>query len=488
MKIKNSYLIYVLVTAFAVVSIACNKVLDVPPQGKLTYDEFWRSKDQAVAAIAGLYSMVGSTKANWTGNQSATAVSPVECYIYWGEMRGEYLASNPGKLATDQVNKENIDNFLVTPNDVLTKFTQFYKIIIQANQCIKNIPGIGVKDPAFAQTDVDQLTGEAYFIRAFCYFWLVRAFNEVPLMLDPAESDAENFNIPKASTQEIYARIIADLDTAKMKLPAWYSNELYASCRASKNTAMTVQADVYLWKAALSADATKANQYYDMALENCNAVINSNRYVMLHGSILSNVWSVSATSESIFETFANSSMNSQTNNLRSWFSSSNYYIVTGAFANLFGTLVREYRGPSTFIPAGPYPPAGLAFTYNSSTNTILKYQNANNDNKWNFYRLPEVLLMKAEALAHRWVDDPAKLQQASDLINLIRARAFGTTDYAKVNGATTLDIDNLILDERGREFIAEGKRWFELVRFATRDNFSHKELLTQRGHSGIFGC
>ena len=488
MKIKNSCLIYLLVTALAVGSIACNKLLDVPPQGKLTYEEFWNSKDQSVAAIAGLYSMLGSSRANWNGNQSATAVSPVECYVYWGEMRGEYLASNPGKLATDQVNKENIDNFLVTPNDVLTKFTQFYKIIIQANQCIKNIPGVGVKDPAFAQTEVDQLTGEAYFIRAFCYFWLVRAFNEVPLMLGTAESDVENFNIPKASTEEIYSQIIADLDMAKTTLPDWYSNVLYAKCRASKNTASTVLADVYLWKAALSADATKANQYYDLALVNCNAVINSNKYLMLHGSILSDVWKLSSTSESIFETFSDRSMNNQINNIRGWFSNNQYYIATGAFGNLFGTVVPEYRGLSTLIPKGPNPPAGIAFTVNPSNNVILKYQNSTDDNKWNFYRLPEVLLMKAEALAHRWVDDPTKLQQASDLVNLIRARAFGATEYAKIDGVTTIDMDNLILDERGREFIAEGKRWFELVRFATRDNFAHKELLTQRiiqSYSGV---
>jgi hypothetical protein len=41
-------------------------------------------------------------------------------------------------------------------------------------------------------------------------------------------------------------------------------------------------------------------------------------------------------------------------------------------------------------------------------------------------------------------------------------------------------MDELILDERGREFIGEGKRWFELVRFATRDNFTHADLLKNR--------
>jgi hypothetical protein len=41
-------------------------------------------------------------------------------------------------------------------------------------------------------------------------------------------------------------------------------------------------------------------------------------------------------------------------------------------------------------------------------------------------------------------------------------------------------MDDILLDERGREFIGEGKRWFDLMRFASRDNYLHKEFLIDR--------
>jgi hypothetical protein len=490
MKMKNRNLIYMLMTAFAIISMSCNKLLDVPPQGKLTLDEFWRSKEQAVASIAGIYNLVGSTKQGFTtsGNLSATAVSPVECYIYWGEMRGELLQSNPGKLPTDQVSKENIDNYVVTTNDVLTKFLAFYKIINQANQAIKNIPGIRLKDEAFAQLDEDHLTGEAYFLRAFTYFWLVRTFKEVPLVLEPSETDNQDYSIPKSPTDTIFAQIVKDLDRAKLTLPDWYDIDLHAHCRATKYTAMTVLSDVYLWMAALSKDGALSKVYYQKAIDNCDAIINSNKYFMLHGSILSTVFSTNGTAESIFEIFASSTLNSQTNNLRDWFTSKQYFVVTSSFSSLFSTEIGDYRGGNTFIPAGPYPPAGTAFSFNTSTSVILKYQKSTNDAIWNFYRYPEVLFMKAEALAHLYVDDVVQLKKAGDLVNEVRARAFGTKDYPKVTGTTTLEMDNLILDERGREFIAEGKRWFELVRFASRDNFSHPELLIERVIQSVSGA
>jgi hypothetical protein len=80
-------------------------------------------------------------------------------------------------------------------------------------------------------------------------------------------------------------------------------------------------------------------------------------------------------------------------------------------------------------------------------------------------------------LAHRYVDDPVKLQIASDLVNEVRYRAYGITSFPIVTATTTLQMDDIILDERGREFIGEGKRWFDLMRFASRDNYAHKELL-----------
>lgn len=483
MKIKKSIFSYILVTAFAVGSMSCTKLLDVAPQNKLVLNQFWLSNEQAVAFLAAIYATVGTTDCNITGgNLSSNAVSPVECYIYWGEIRGELMQSNPGKLPTAQVSKENIDNFLVTPNDVMTKYTAFYKIINEANQAIKNIPGIKLKDPGFTQLDEDQLTGEACFLRAFAYFWLVRTFKEVPLMLEPSETDNQNYDVPKSPSDTVFAQIAKDLERAKLTLPEWYDNRLYAHCRATKYTAMTVLSDVYLWMAALSNDGALKNTYYQKVIDNCDAIINSGRYLMLHGQDLPTVWSTSATSESIFETYSNSLLNNQVNNLYDWFNNRQYMIASPSLVTLFTQIPnRDYRAPSGYsISSGVYPPAVGAFTSDGNNGTVLKYSKSTKDAIWNFYRYPEVLLMKAEALSHLYKDDPVQLQNAADLVNMVRFRAYGVTDYPIAIASSTLEMDGIILDERGREFFGEGKRWFELVRFASRDNFANPDLLTER--------
>ena len=66
------------------------------------------------------------------------------------------------------------------------------------------------------------------------------------------------------------------------------------------------------------------------------------------------------------------------------------------------------------------------------------------------------------------------------LVNMLRYRASGINNYTKATASTTYEMDNILLDERGREFLGEGKRWFELVRFGSRDNFADKNLLIDR--------
>jgi starch-binding outer membrane protein, SusD/RagB family len=473
MKFKNRGIIYLIAAAFIIESSSsCNKLLDVPPQGKLTLDEFWQSKDQAIAAVAGIYSNLGSTT-----SPSATGMSPVESFIYWGDLRGDILTSNSSQLPTTQIAKANIDLMLPAATDITTNYTAFYRVINYANQAIKNIPGIVGKDPALSNQDMQQLTGEAYFLRAYSYFWLIRTFRDVPLVLDPSETDAQDYNLPKASADTLLAQIIKDLDIAKATLPDWYTNTQYSRSRATKYTAMTVEADVYLWMAALTKDNAGKNALYDKAIENCNGVINSRRYFLVPGTSFGDIFLVGNSDETIFETYANAKLNNQVNSLKSWFST--YFMVTSFTDNLFtGTPAPDYR--SFTPPTGPTPPPGTKVSYDGSTRFVLKYNSSTNDPRWVFYRYPDVLFMKAEALAHRYTDDPVQLQIGSDLINQVRYRAYGVTSYPAISASTTSQMDDILLDERGREFIAEGKRWFDLVRFASRDNFAHKELLINR--------
>jgi hypothetical protein len=477
MNIRNIQTIIVLTGLLVVTSTGCNKFLDVPPQGRLTAEQFWKNRDQAIAAIAGIYANLGSTSWDFTqgGNLNEKDISPVEAYIYWGDLRGELLASAAGKLSASQINKENIDNFLVAPNDVTTKYTDFYRIINEANLAIKNIPDISALDPSLTKTEADQLVGEAYFLRSYAYFWLLRTFKEVPMILNPSEKDDQQYNIAKSTSEEITIQIIDDLTLAKNMLPDWYSNAQYPRCRATRYTAATVLADVYLWKAATGSG--NANDSYDKAISNCDEVISSGRYFLLPGTGYGSIFLAGNSSESIFETYGNYLINNQTNNLKGWFD--NYFLIPDITDALFSSgAYADYRG--YLPPSGPTAPKGSIVSYNPTTRLVLKYNITTNDAHWIFYRYPDVLMMKAEALVHRFVDDENQLKVASALVNQVRERAYGNPMYEQVDATSTAEMDNILLDERGREFIAEGKRWFDLVRFASRDNFAHKEYLIQR--------
>lgn len=477
MKANKRTFFYLILIVLCLGGNSCAKMLDVKPQGKITSEEFWQNESQALGAIAGMYANLSCSNPNWAiGNTnanslSAKSITPQEAYIYWGELRGEILSNNIGKMPGSQITKENIDNYLVAASDPTTDYSAFYKIINQANLVIKYIPGITEKDPNFSVTKAQQFTGEAYFVRAFCYFWLARTFKDVPLILEPYEKDDQDYNVAKTPSNLIFEQIVKDLTKAKETLPEWYTNDMYPSVRATQYTSMTLLADVYLWMAAMSTDPAVSNDLYDKVIENCKGVIESGRFILVPANSFTAIFNPGNSFETIFEQFTNNTLNNQSSSMNTWFMSNQLWAVNIRANQLFSfTTSTDVRGPSTSGTIG----------FNSTSRLLNKYQN--NNARWVFYRLSEVYLMEAEALVHRYPHDDIKMKEACDLINLIRERAYLPLPsvYPIVNATSVDAMDDILLDDRGREFIGEGKRWFELVRFASRDNFAQKNFLIER--------
>ena len=93
----------------------------------------------------------------------------------------------------------------------------------------------------------------------------------------------------------------------------------------------------------------------------------------------------------------------------------------------------------------------------------------NNTAPWIFYRLSDMLLIKAEALVQRGME--GDMEEAFKMVNIVNKRAnnltqsLKETDYLNSKNA----MENLVFDERRREFMFEGKRWYDLVRRSRRD-------------------
>ena len=129
-------------------------------------------------------------------------------------------------------------------------------------------------------------------------------------------------------------------------------------------------------------------------------------------------------------------------------------------------------------------------TKNVSTEKDLKLiesRRSSDDANWIFYRLSDMILIKAEALIERGQE--GDWDKAFELIDIVNKRA---NDAVNGNRASTLkksdyidtksSMEQLLFEERQREFLFEGKRWFDLVRMARRDgnNTRMVQLVTRK--------
>lgn len=133
----------------------------------------------------------------------------------------------------------------------------------------------------------------------------------------------------------------------------------------------------------------------------------------------------------------------------------------------------------------PSPSKGDFYSYSMGSKYSYEEKNANlishNKSNWIIYRLTDIMLLKAEALSlqiqttegNLTEDEQKKLDEAFSLCNSVYKRSLyeqNPTDSLKAtNYKSKQDILNLVYDERHRELLFEGKRWYDLVRRSMRE-------------------
>ncbi|CAM3187075.1 RagB/SusD family nutrient uptake outer membrane protein [Rhodothermus bifroesti] len=169
-----------------------------------TTDTFWKTADDAIKAVNACYEpltfdgMYGRFMHILQDLRADDAVGDSP----WGEIQ------NVGRF---NLNAASFGPFLA--------WRDAYNGIYRTNQVLKYVPNIEM-DPELKA----RLLGEAKFLRAFYYFHLVKMFNNVPLILEPAEKE-EQYRQPQAPPEQVWAQIIQDLKEAQTVLPQRYTNE-----------------------------------------------------------------------------------------------------------------------------------------------------------------------------------------------------------------------------------------------------------------------
>ena len=432
-----------------VAAISCNSFLDPKPKDILAPENFYKSSNDAVAAVNGVYE---SNKWNhWLG------------YWYMTDVASDDINAS-ANFGSDGHRMAEY-SFDATEGTVDGPWSGGYGLINRANAVLDRVPAITMDETLKAR-----LLGEAKYLRASAYFELVRFYGDVPLIEHEVKS-LTGLDVARTPSAQVYALIISDLQAAVASLPASYSGADLG--RATSGAAKTLLAKVYLTMGNWSAAATQTGEIISSGQYHLNARWKDNFTISKE---LTNP-------ESIFEINYDAELDPGAGSITNLFSLPEGFPGGDAYGLMFVTpsLVASYaandqRGNHGTFMLSPYTdaegrvtswsvPQGAAF------DKYLDEQDSQNmnsrswvqqNNNWVVSRFAEVLLMHAEAVNEGGAAGP---MSATAALDSVRHRA-GLASTTAVGQAA---LRQAIRDERRKEFVFEGIRWFDLSRWNILD-------------------
>ncbi len=489
----------ILLVGLATMSIASctDSFLDTQSKTSLTTVNYYKTQNQAEEAVIGCYDRYQNTVSN--GNLSLFQVS---------EMMSDDCFGGGGPDDRDLRVLDRMDQSINAASDNLHGgiWGDYYKCIYNCNLLISSLDNITWT----SDTDRKTVEGEARAIRALAYFDLVRMFENVPLQTKPVSE-----KIPQSAPDDVYKFIVEDLKYAAENIPAdKYTDNSSTLGRISRYAAEGMLARVYLFYdgvynnnefKSMPGDLTK-----DQALKYCEDVIASGKYSL--EANYADLWRASSAQPSAKETGLKDTYKEASqeilwvvkfNNDQTWSGNSNgnrFVInigirntwaapygfgwgactVTNSARNIYSADDKRFDasiidarhltnndGQSTVYEAQAKTDACDLTGYNIKKYTPLVYKDGSfvvdnesdvsghnfmtsQDADWILLRYSDVLLMAAELGS----------QNAAQDYNLVMYRAYGNHDH-DLSAAPTRQ---QIWQERRREFMGEGIRYFDLRR------------------------
>ncbi|MGZ3840406.1 MAG: RagB/SusD family nutrient uptake outer membrane protein [Flavisolibacter sp.] len=400
---------------------SCKKFVEIPPpKTKIVTASVFNNDVTTLAALNGIYSQMMTSSGFASG--------------------GIASISNLCGLSSDEFNNfstspEQISfytNSLQASNGTLRNYLwgEAYNYIYQANAVIEGLQGSNGITPSLQ----NQFLGEAKFIRAFCNFYLVNLFGNIPLVL--TTSYAENAKMQRTSSQQVYQQIVSDLRDATSLLPNDYSSFGGKRIRPVKWAAKALLSRVYLYQ-----------DQWDLAESEANDVINQ-----------TSLYSLPANINSVFQANSPEAIwqllpvipGQNTNEAFSFLLTSSPGNVT-----LSTVLINSFESgdlrKSNWI--GNYTAGGQTYFFPckykvKSSNVVSEYSMV--------LRLAEQYLIRAEARARQ-----NNIMGAQADLNAIRNRS----GLGNTMANDQVSLLNAILNERQDEFFSEwGHRWLDLKR------------------------
>lgn len=422
-RLRYKWAVAILFIGF-ILTTSCNKLLDAgSPANEVTTPQVYANDSLAQAALIGVY---------------------YKMMYSFGPFNG-YMTRYCG-LAADELNRvttlEVDQPFLINiiPVDNVTIFqiwTNIYLYIYQCNDLIEGLTGSKSLTPILK----NQLLGEAYFLRAFSYFYLVNLFGDVPLITGTDYS--QNAIKPRTKVADVYKQMIEDLNTSQGLLTDTYVTTTDSSVRVRVNrlAAKALLARVYLY-----------NEQWGNAATEATAVIESGMYQL--GTDLAQTFRYKS-KEAILQFMT----------IMDTYNTAEGGIFVPVVPNgrpafiLSDTIMKRIEaGDARRLWIRTVTSSGKQYNspykYKLNTNTPREEYNM-------VLRLAEQYCIRAEARA--MLD---QLPDAVNDLNKVRKRA-GLPDLTTIT--TQSQALTAIEQERRVEFFAEwGHRWFDLKRLPAR--------------------
>ncbi|AWW32854.1 hypothetical protein DN752_23435 [Echinicola strongylocentroti] len=438
------------------ITVGCESILEVEPESSVSESQFWNSEADANAGVAGIYdAMQGAYSRR---------------YFLWGEMRSDNFdafgsAENPESL-------ELTSNNLTDQRSSYSSWGDFYQMILRANLAIENIPSI-------VGGNTDPLLGQAYALRAFVYFDLIRAYGDVPLYLDLISGVNDDIFRSKTSGTEIMNNVvIPDMLKAEELIPIPKDR-----FRFSLSSVYCLQAEVYmhLGEYALAKEAldklealgefslvTSPEAFHSLfrrepersgistpqetGPELIFSIVFNQDEEPGDGAIYSLFWPgvpsyvvSNELEEKWIETFPIDSA--------SWVAKYPDYTPSTVDEETGATIYGDYHRYLQLIESIKDIGDRRYGKYNLSN-----YPGSEDDVDIVVYRYAGMLLLKAEAELQM-----GNSEEAVNLVNRVRS-ARDLPGISLADYQTTEELHDAILDERQFELLAEGKRWWDLIR------------------------
>lgn len=415
------FLIYSLIFTGIISFAGCKKYVEIPPpQNQLVAQLVFSDDKTATATVAGLYSNLNafnSSFANYISN--FLPASGADEFFY--------------TLSTADLDEFRDDNLTSANTNINNLWSSTYGYIYHANAIIEGLTATTAVSSAVKK----QLMSEAKFVRAFCYFYMVNYFGDVPLILNTDYKT--NTSLPRTKADDVYAAIITDLTDAQTDISDAYPNT--ERTRANKAVVTSLLARVYLYREQWSKAETEATK-----------VIVDTKYQLL--TDLTKIF-LKGSNETVWQL---QTVNTSTAGVNTWegFSivpttvgGASTYNVYNTFFNAFEALDKRksvWMNSYTIASGTFYYP----YKYKIRTKSPVEEYSM-------VLRFAEQYLIRAEARAKQ--DNLAGAKADLDVIRVRAGLAVLPSNLSK--DATLLAVEQ----ERRIELFAEwGHRWFDLRR------------------------